>query len=250
MEKAYFVLGVDCESTQKAVNNPDLVQRALKGIAEVIEKNNGRCTFFVIPTDIEIHNRIYRELEKNGHEIGLHLHPTVQGYAEYLGIYGPDQQKKIIEEAIDRFSQSIGRKPVAFCMGYGSANDFTYSILVELGFTHGTCSIPGRILPECASIWAGAPLFIHYAHPYNRCLEGDLDFVEIPITVDWESRMLSGKHPQDLRVELVDAKNHSYTIEKSIKRQIQENISVKLVRALTHNIFEFDNTENFRRQTL
>ena len=250
MEKAYFVLGVDCESTQPAVNNHVLGERAIRGIADVMSKNNGKCTFFVIASDIEKHHHIYRELEQQGHEIGLHLHPVIQGYKEYCGIYGPEEQEKIISQAVDRFVRAYGKKPVAFSMGYASANDHTFSILVKLGFTHGTCSMPGRILPECASIWAGAPLFIHYAHPYNRCLVGNLDFVEIPITVDWESRMWSGKHPQDLRVELVDAKNHSYTIEKSLKRQMQENVSVKLVRAVTHNIFEFDSPDNFRRQTL
>ncbi|HOC02340.1 MAG TPA: polysaccharide deacetylase family protein [bacterium] len=250
MKKIYFALGVDCESTQPAVNNPSLGEKAIRGIAEVINKNNGRCTFFVIPGDIKQHKHIYTEIEKQGHEIGLHIHPEAQGYKQYCGIYGPEEQEKIISEASDIFSQAFCRKPTAFSMGYTSTNDYTYPVLVKLGFTHGTCSIPGRILPECAAIWAGAPLFIHYAHPYNRCLEGNLDFVEIPITVDWESRIWSGKNPQDLRVELVDTKSHSYTIEKSIKRQIEEQIQVKVIRPLTHNTFEFDDPGNFRRQTL
>lgn len=250
METVYFILGIDCESTQKAVNNPALGEKAIRGIAEVIKRNNGYCTFFVIPKDIVVHKHIYRELESQGHEIGLHLHPGTQGYSEYCGIYGAEEQKRIIEEAIDIFSQNFGKKPNAFSMGYGSANDYTYPVLVNLGFTHGTCSIPGRVRPEYAAIWAGAPLFIHYAHPYNRCLEGKLDFVEIPITVDLENRVWDGKHLLDLRVELGDAKNHSYIIEKSIKRQIQEKIPVKIIRALTHNVFEFDNPEDFRRQKL
>ncbi|MCM8822517.1 MAG: polysaccharide deacetylase family protein [Candidatus Omnitrophica bacterium] len=250
MEKVYFVLGVDCESTQPKVNNPSLGEKAVRGIAEVINKNAGHCTFFVIPGDIKKHKNIYAELLQAGYEIGLHLHPGTHGFNEYCGLYGPEQQETIIIQALDEFCQNFGRKPDAFSMGYASANDYTYPALKKIGFSHGTCSIPGRILPECASIWAGAPLFIHYAHPYNRCLAGNLDFVEIPITVDWESRMWSGKHPLDLRVELVDSKNHSYTIEKSIKRQIEEKVPVKIIRALTHNIFEFDNPENFRRQTL
>lgn len=260
---AYFNLSADCEATQPAVNDPSLGERATRGLAEVLEGERGstlltapstsrgwRGTFFVIPTDVEAHASLYRELVERGHEVGLHLHPAAQGYAEFLGIYGPETQEKVILEAADRFAAAMGFRPRGFCMGYGSANDYTYPILVKLGFTHGMCSVPGRILPECASVWAGAPLFMHYAHAYNRVLIGDLDFVEAPNTVDWESRMWGGKHPQDLRVELVDAKNHFYTIEKAFRRQVEEEAPVKLIHAATHNIFEYGDPKDFRRQTL
>ena len=91
---------------------------------------------------------------------------------------------------------------------------------------------------------------MHYANAHNRILPGTLDFVEIPVTVDWESRMWGGKHPQDLRIELVDAKNHYYTIEKSLQRQIAEQVPVKLIHARTHNLFEYGTPGNFRRETL
>ena len=47
-------------------------------------------------------------------------------------------------------------------------------------------------------------------------LSGGLDFVVIPQTIDPDSRMWGGKTPLDLRVELVDAKNHWYTIHKAV----------------------------------
>ncbi len=246
----YFNLATDCEATQPAVDDPALGERATQGLAELLEQEDWRGAFLAIPTDIEAHGPLYKELRQRGHEVGLHLHPAAQGYAEFCGIYGPDTQEKIIGEGADRFAQVMGERPHSFSMGYASANDHTYPILVKLGFTHGTCSIPGRILPECASVWAGAPLFVHYAHPYNRILPGDLDFVEIPATIDWESRMWGGKHPQDLRIELVDAKNHYYTIEKSLRRQIDESLPVKLLHAVTHNLFEYSDSRDFRRQTL
>lgn len=246
----YFSLTTDCEATQPAVDDPALGERATRGLAEILESEGWRGTFFIIPPDIEVHGPLYKELRQRGHEIGLHLHPAAQGYAEFCGIYGPDVQEKIIAEGADRFAQVMGERPHSFSMGYASANDYTYSILVKLGFTHGVCSVPGRILPECASVWAGAPLFMHYAHAHNRVLPGDLDFVEMPATIDWESRMWGGKHPQDLRIELVDAKNHYYTIEKSLLRQIDESLPIKLIHATTHNLFEYGDPRNFRRQTL
>lgn len=249
MKKLYFNMKVDCEATQPSVNNPALGERSTRGFADLLNQRGLKGTFFVIPGDLKAHARLYQELEKEGHEVGLHLHPVELGYDEFCGVYGPDEQLEIIGEAARRFADAMGRRPIGFCMGYGSCNDHTFPVLVELGFRHGQCSVPTRILPECASVWAGAPLDIHYAHRYNRLLPGDLDFVEIPGTVDPDSRMWGGKHPQDLRVELVDAKNHYYTIEKSVKRQVRENVPLPAIKGGTHNVFEFSDPRDFRRET-
>jgi len=144
----------------------------------------------------------------------------------------------------------MGYRPTSVCIGYGSSNDYTWGVLVDLGFAHGMTKIPGRILPECASVAAGALLDPHYAHPWNRVLSGGLDFVEIPVCIDPDSRLWGGKQPQDLRVELVDAKNHSFTIAKAIKRQLDHATPLKIVAMLTHNIFDYSDRGNFRRQTL
>ena len=246
----YFNLSTDCEATGPAVADAALGRRATQGLAAILDAEGWRGSFFVIPKDIEAHGALYQELAERGHEVGLHVHPAAQGYAEFCGLYGPETQEKIISEAVERFVQVMGDPPRGFSMGYASANDYTYPILAKLGFTHGMCSMPGRIMPEWASVWAGAPLFMHYASAHNRILPGTLGFVEIPGTVDWESRMWGGKHAQDLRIELVDARNHYYTIEKSLQRQIAEKVPVKLIHALTHNLFEYGTPGNFRRDTL
>lgn len=100
----------------------------------------------------------------------------------------------------------MGYRPKHFTPGYASANDYTFPALEALGFTHGLVSMPTRNLPQCACVWGNSPMDAHYPHRYNRCLVGDVNFVDIPHTIDWESRMWGGAHPQDLRIELVDAK--------------------------------------------
>lgn len=246
----FVAFNIDCESSQPAVNDLALGDRATRGFAEVLEQHDLRGSFEVLPGDIEPHAGIYRDLKQRGHEIGLHVHPAADGHEEFLGVYGPGEQRDILSHATDRFAQAMGEPPKSIVVGYASINDYSYSILYDLGYRHGTCSIPTRILPECASIHGGAPLDVHYAHRYNRSLVGDLDFVEIPVTVDPESRIWGGKHPQDLRVELVDAKNHWYTIYKAVERQIAQNVPVKCLRPLTHNLFDFSDPHDFRRQTL
>jgi hypothetical protein len=246
----WVVFGIDCESTQPAVRDAALGERASRGFADVLEAHGFQGTFYVIPTDLEAHASLYRNLRRRGHEIGLHVHPAAQGYGEFLGVCGPDEQRKILGEAAHRFAATMGERPVSICMGYASTNDHTYPILHELGFRQGPNSIPTRVLPECASIHAGAPLEPHYAHRFNRALAGDLDFVETPNTIDPDSRLWGGKHPQDLRIELVDAKNHYYTIAKAIKRQLADGTPLKSIRATTHNTFDYSDASDFRVKTL
>ena len=216
----------------------------------MLESHGLKGTYFAIPSEVRTNADVYKELVDRGHEVGLHVHPADGGYEEFLGVYGPDDQSKIVGEFTKAFEDVMGFQPVGICIGYGSSNDATHGVLHAIGYRHGLTQIPGRILPECASVAAGAPLDVHYAHRYNRVLAGDLDFVETPQTVDPDSRMWGGKHPQDLRVELVDAKNHYYTIAKAIERQLAAATPLKVVHCVTHNTFEYQDAADFRRQTL
>lgn len=246
----HFGLFVDCESTQRSIRDPALGRRADEGVAAVLEEHGFFGTFHLLPGDAEANAGLYRELKGRGHEIGLHIHPAEQGRGEFFGVYGPDEQRAILTEARERVEGALGFAVGSLCIGYGSINDFSYGVFEELGFKHGMTCMPTRVLPECASVHAGAPLGMRYGHRYHRALEGDVDYVEVPVTVDPESRMWGGKHPLDLRVELVDAKNHYYTIRKAIQRQTKEPTAVKYVLGITHNIFEYGRKDDFRRQTL
>ncbi|MBI4028458.1 MAG: polysaccharide deacetylase family protein [Verrucomicrobia bacterium] len=248
-KQIFFTIQIDCESTQHALRDPALGERAIRGLGDVFARTATKGTFLVIPGDIAVHAAIYKELEAQGHEIGLHLHPAEMGMDEFLGVLSADAQRTVISEAMDRFAQAMGRKPLGFCPGYGSANDFTFGVLEELGFTHGLVSIPTRNLPQCACVWGNSSLDPRYPHRYNRVLSGDVDFVDLPPTVDPESRMWGGGHPQDLRVELVDAKNHWYTMDKSVRRQIMQKTPLRQWHAITHNVFDFSDPRNFRRET-
>ena len=252
MTEIFFNVQIDCESTQRTINDPALGERSIRGLGDIFSETGVRGTFVVIPSDMRVHAGAYRELEAEGHEVGLHVHPAEQGYEEFLGVYGFEEQVAILKEGVDLFADAMGRPPAVFTPGYFSANDHTFPALEALDFTHGTVSMPTRNLPQCACVWGGSPLDIHYPHRYNRSLAGDVDFVDIPPTVDVESRMWGGAHPQDLRIELVDAKNHWYTIHKNVKRQVEagSEIPVKYLKALTHNIFDYSDARDFRRETL
>lgn len=247
----YVCWTIDCESSHPAVNDLELGRRAIAGFADVIEIEGWRATFFSTPQEATALSDSLGRVAERGHEIGLHPHPLASGYrSDYLGTYSEGAQTEIALRGSEVLSQTIGRPPSSCRPGFGSANDGTFRALAAAGFKQTSASFPGRRMPKLASIWAGAPLFAHYTHPYNRCLEGGLDLVELPISVDWESMVWDGAHPLDLRVEFTDAKNHAFLIEKLVRRQTELQLPLQALIVLTHNIFRYDLSGDFRRATV
>jgi hypothetical protein len=86
-------------------------------------------------------------------------------------------------------SVAMGERPYCICPGYRSANDFTFGIIEELGSTHGAVSSPTRNMPQLACVRGLSSLDPRYPRRYNRVLEGDIDFVDFPLTIDPDSRL-------------------------------------------------------------
>ena len=242
---------IDCESSHPAVNDIELGRNAIVGFADLMESEGWAATFFSTPEETRVLGSTLAGMVERGHEVGLHPHPLASGYSsDYLGTYSEETQIEIAAKGCEAVSQAVGKVPRSCRPGFGSANDATFRALAATGFQQTSASFPGRRMTKVASLWSGAPLFAHYAHPFNRCLEGDLDLVEIPISVDWESMIWGGSHPQDLRVEFTDAKNHAFLIEKLIRRQQELKLPFQALVVLTHNIFRYDLATDFRSMTV
>ena len=249
--RLYVCWTIDCESSHPAVNDIELGRRAVAGFAELIETEGWKATFFSTAEEATALADTLGRLAERGHEVGLHPHPLASGYrSDHLGVYSQAAQTEIAVRGSGVLLRAIGEAPVSCRPGFGSANDATFPALAAAGFRQTSASFPGRRMAKLASVWAGAPLFAHYAHPYNRCLEGGLDLVEIPVSVDWESMIWGGAHPLDLRVEFTDAKNHAFLIEKLIRRQKELQLPLQALVVLTHNIFRYDLAGDFRRTTV
>ena len=223
----------------------------MRGFTAVLNELNWKATLFTIPEELSPLGGILKDAAAQGHELGLHLHPQASGEAsDYLGIFSSHEQAQIIRQALASFQAHLQIEPKSCRPGYGSANDATFAVMAECGIRQTSASFPGRTMSQLASNWAGAPLFAHYTHPNNRLLAGTMDFVEIPISVDWESMIWGGRHPQDLRIEYTDAKNHSFLIRKVMQRQMRENLPLLGLVVLTHNLFRYEDRANFRRETM
>ena len=144
-------------------------------------------TLFLHPEVAEAHADLVLALEADGACLGLHLHPYKLGDGRWrldLGAYPADVQREILRQAVETWQRALGRRPLYFRAGYFSANDATFAVLEELGFRGGSLSIPGRVLPEHFSVWAGADPYPHRADLAFRQNAGTGDFVEVPVPVD------------------------------------------------------------------
>jgi peptidoglycan/xylan/chitin deacetylase (PgdA/CDA1 family) len=251
MTNFHVCWSIDCESCRPEVNDTTLGRKAIEGFCEIIEAAGWRSTLFLMPEEIESFPDLLARKAEAGHEIALHLHPDESGFpGGSLGVYSRDEQLEIVGKGLDAFERILGVRPVTARPGFGGANDATFPVMAELGIRQTSMSFPGRKMSGFASNWAGAPLFAHYAHPYNRFLTGGLDLVEIPFSVDWETMIWGGIHPQDLRVEFTDAKNHGFLIRKIMQRQVMDNLPLRALVPFTHNIFDYSDRSNFRRETM
>lgn len=241
---------IDCEATQKAVNDVGLGIRAIRGLAELISNANLRATLFVLPEDAAAYPDLLRELDGQGFQVGLHFHPQEEGYSDFCGAYTAESQRQMYNDALKKFADAVGFSPKTFRTGSCSANDSTFPVTAELGFDCCSHSMPGRNMTQLRSNWVSGPQDVHYAHPANRLLEGGLDLVEVPVTTDPDSMLWSGGHPQDLRVELFDGKNQRFMIDKMLAREKARPRPVKAIVALTHNTYEYGDPADFRRQTI
>ena len=242
---------MDCESVRPDIDDLALGRRAIGGYCAQLERVGWRATFFVVPEQLAPMADLLGTAIETGHEVGLHFHLETMGYpSPYLGVYSYDEQVEVFGKAIDAYRAALGREPRSLRPGFCSANDGTFPAAAKMGFTHSSVSMPGRKMSMVAANWAGAPLFAHYAHPHNRFLEGGLDLVEIPPSVDWETMIWGGIHPQDLRIEFTDAKNHGFVIRKVMQRQVDENLPLKALVPVTHDLFEYGTPADFRAGVL
>ena len=218
---------------------------------EVLRDYGYTPTFFVHPELGRTQADIFLDLKERGASIGLHIHAAkiADGfYGMELGAHPSNTQKEIIESGIAMFEEYFGFRPDIFRPGCFSANDSTYRVLTDLGFKGGGISIPGRVWNERYCAWSGAYPHAHYAHENFRLLEGDLNFVDIPLSVDRSklvSHPLGFKHYFDLRpgdvytAENVIERDHKQILSNIVSQIAADDPILKTIVVDVHNDREF-----------
>lgn len=263
MKQIKVVLTMDCEPTTQtshpSATGPgdwDAGERAVSGYFDIAGEYGFPVTYFIHPEAAQAQAGMFDDLEARGACLGLHMHPWKYslwryGGRRFLSHYGglsESEQLTLLSEALALWHDAIGHRPDYFRPGTFSANDAIFRVLNELGFRGGSCTAPGRVLPEMQAIWTGAEPDPHRADAHFRQAVGKLDFVNMPLSAD-VSRLLAGPAGRqtyaDFRpdVDWPGQYGVNYrTIATNIVAQIKERSpAVPVLNAITHNQYEYRN---------
>lgn len=253
---------MDCEQIRaesEATGGPDdwdLSERAMRGYVEALAAHGHRVTLFLTPRVAEQQADIVLDLAARGAEPGMHLHPQTTDFGQdaHLGQLSAEVQRELLTRGRDRIAAALGDSPTAFRPGCFSASDDTFPILADLGFTHGSVSLPGRNLPDVGAVWTAAVPFAHRASATDRCAAGDLPFVEIPSAVDLRDVDGPDSGTGDARHVRLErdgcAEWAGELISRYLGRQVEVQLPVKSLVVMTHNTRRYDDPQDQYRQTL
>lgn len=261
MKEVGVMMTMDCEPTT-ATSHPTATgprdwehgETAVRGYWEAGKARGFPITYFVHPETAIGQSSLFRQLEQEGACVGLHMHPwkysvwrhNSKRYFAHYGGLSAEEQKSLLAEASPLWAEAMGHAPLYFRPGTFSANDAIFQVLSELGFRGGSCSAPGRMLPEMRAIWTGAEPDPHRANGEFRQVKGDLDFVNVPLSMDF-SQLLAGRIGRrmyaDLRPDTDWPAQYGVawdTIARNILAQITErDPAVPVVTVITHNHYDY-----------
>jgi len=243
----YVAFTMDCEriAAESPPGGPEsweTSERAISGFCDTLLDQGITPSLFLTPECGNQHRRLLRKISRKGVELGLHVHPQSLGdhrYGRYLGQYDREAQRSIIGGAAESFRRTFGRRPGSFRPGNFSANEETFSVLVELDFRQGSVSDPGRNCPQFAASWRGSHPLPHWASAEDRLIPGNLPFLEVPLTTD-PSRLHGNGFPYELRVESGNFDDYHRGIIEGALRHIRRNPGAFPALCLfTHNYFDY-----------
>lgn len=222
--------------------------RYIKGYTAIAARHDLPVTFFLHPEVTHAHAELFHQLEAEGACLGLHLHPWKFSDGHYQAHFGgldATQQCAILSEAVAMWQAGLGKRPEYFRPGTFSANDATFGVLEALGFRGGSCSIPGRVYPDLNAVWAGCPPDPHRANGVFRQLPGNLDFVNIPLSVDLSRIETRGARQfcWDLRPDWHQA-DYRQIAQNIVAQTLARAPTVPVIQMVTHNDNDYTDPED------
>ncbi len=245
-----FTMDVERIRAQSPGGGPeswDVSERSIRSYSNLLNEQQYPVTYFLVPEAAEYHAELFRALQQRKNECGMHFH--VESWRENycnpsqfkaLGGYPGVQQHEMLGAARDQVQVALGIKPTAFRGGYFSANNATYTVLTDLGFTCGSTSLPGRRLPQRNAYWIGKRRDVHAVDAENRLRAGDLPFVDVPLSVRlW---LFGHLHPHgDTRFERArNIPDLQAAVRQSLAWQRDHQSPVKHLCFFTHNVYFYD----------
>ena len=266
MKEINILLTMDCEPTlatthAQATGPRDWAhgERAVRGYFNIGQRYGFPASYFVHPETVLGQPTVFADLQSKGACLGLHMHPWKYsmwryGQKRYLANYGglsADEQRACLAESSALWRQAMGYQPLYFRPGSFSANDDVFRVLAESGFRGGSCSVPGRVWPDVETVWSGAEPDPHRAHAIFRQVRGDLEFANIPVSVDFSSAISGAKGRtmhSDLRPDTDWPGKHGLSYQTIADNILAQTIArapkIPVIVIISHNHYEYSDDAN------
>ncbi len=100
-------------------------------LADIVSDYNYRVIYYAVPEAAEAHVISFKDLKRDGHTIGLHLHSQTyrNGINANLGDLSYNTQYDLIANAYYDFKDALGFAPIHFRPGYFSHNIDTIRVI-------------------------------------------------------------------------------------------------------------------------
>ena len=276
MAALFFNYSIDCETPvgteytgperRPFFHGPESWDAAEQSVLGFVSRMAGLgvrdgASLFVYP-DVARHQAdLYRRLADDGVEVALHMNGLRYsrlrgGSAKWMGEMTYAEQREAIRMGKADVEDMTGCPCLGYRACYGSANDDTFPILEELGFTWAS-NASGRHRPEFFAEWRGSWSFPHHPHRSSKVLVGDMNLYEIPVTVGLRTCFEGNPdQPLDLRVEssveLVGEKRERLrdVIAEVVAEMAQREAPVRAIIGASHNTNPYGDVTTRQSQTL
>jgi hypothetical protein len=176
--------------------------------------------------------------------------------AKWLGEMSRAEQRHALRIGKEEIEQVTGRPCEGYRACYGSANDDTFPILEELGFTWAS-NATRRHRPEFFANWRGSWPYPHHTNAKCKLVVGDMRLYEVPITVGltvmYDQKL---RQPLDLRVEtqpdiLGDNRERLRDVigENLVEMEMRES-PVRAIIGGSHNTSRYNDRTTHQAQNL
>jgi peptidoglycan/xylan/chitin deacetylase (PgdA/CDA1 family) len=152
-------------------DGPD--EDASPAVLDALDRCEVRATFFVLAEQLERHAELAREMQRRGHEVGLHGF----GHERHDRIEGTRSRDDVVR-GFDVLAETLGAAPRWYRPPYGKMSDASAEACRELGMTTVYWSAwgldwedvdPDRIADvACAQLDAGGIVLLHDSARYAR----------------------------------------------------------------------------------
>jgi peptidoglycan/xylan/chitin deacetylase (PgdA/CDA1 family) len=205
MKNLFVLIGFDIEHDAEPFSNScEGVKKGLPKILDILSKLEINCTFNILGSIIDDNFDLFKQIKKNGHELGCHSNDH-----EALSFMSDEDIYLQIENATNSIFKKLGEKPITFRAPYLLGNTYLINTLNKFHYlldsSYPLAHYKKQVLPF---------------HPSEKDWTkiGNLNIIELPVSADPDI-----KEPEKSDIwplwRTIGAEDAKQKIENLIKKQ-------------------------------